>query len=268
MRCVDDLAPPRRSRRGQDPVGRGMGARRRLGPSGLSRARRGPDRARRRDSRRCSRRHDRGAVWAPRDPFAARRTACLVAEPAASRLAERGGRAQLLVGGSRRAARPAIRSRLGRRTRQVAASAGDLGHAPVRSEARAPAPPGRHDDPAPDPPAEGPARRPADDRRPDADGGERRPSCAGLPPDRHRPLRRHAARAPGTRRRDDRRAPGRPLETGPDRRGTDRGGRPISRGSSWPSTRRPPPVLVPMPAASSWPAPTRAGRPMSWRTPR
>ena len=111
-----------------------------------------------------------------------------------------------------------------------------------------------------------------------ADLRQRRQSRAGLPRQRGRPLRRHAARPPGTRRRDRSRI-------GRTRCGRARSSKRCAsmkrrrwRASWLRSIRRPPRANAPMPAASSPPAWTRrrcvcaggrdaaAARPAAWAT--
>ena len=151
--------------------------------------------------------------------IAARRAAALDPVAPAAGMAERRGRPLLFGGGPRAVARAAVRRRLVRRARQVAPRRRHLRHAAVRPAAgRAPAP-ARHHHAAADPAHQAPRRRPAHGGDARRHAGQRRVPVADVPRRGAGALCRHAAGAPGDRRRDHRGPRRRAVDAGDDRGG-------------------------------------------------
>ena len=220
-RAVDDMAVSRRTRRGKNLGGRAVGEGACAGAAALRGAAGRAHRAGRRDRARCARGDGRRRVGRARRACAPRAPG-LDAEPAAHRMEQRRDRAGVLGGRSGKFARPAIRRRLGRRTREVAARRRRLRHAAVCAAPRGAAAPGHHHDAAAERADQAPAHRSAYRGHPRADAGQRLQSRAGLSRNDRRPLCRHPARPPGTRRRDRRGPAGRAVVARADRGGARR----------------------------------------------
>ena len=173
------LARDGRARRGQDAhrsgIHQGPGA----GPALVDVGARLAHRADRRDICRCARGDGRGPGGPSCRPRA-RRAAAMDAVAPAPRMEERRGRARLFRRRSAGPARPAIRCRLGGRTRQVAPCRGGLGHAAIRPAPRRRAARHRHDDAAADPAHQEFPRRPGLRGQPGAHARQCQKSRAGL----------------------------------------------------------------------------------------
>ena len=181
-------------------------------------------------------------------------------------MAERRGGAGVLGRGPGQPARAAVRCRLVRRARQVAAGGSGLRHAAVRLAAGRAAAPARHHHAAADPAVETADRRSAhrgDARR---DAGQCRASVAGIPRRGARALCRHAARPAGDRRRDHRGPAGRVVVARHDRGAPRRRGA-AARTASWSgSIRRRRRGRARTPAASSRRDAARTAASTCWRT--